>query len=73
MSILDDMIFTDPMRWHGLCMDIELNIYTLKSYQVWLDMSETEQLLFGDDYPEFEWLDNNLIKEMQHELLSILN
>jgi len=73
MSILDNMVWKDPMRWHGLFLDIELSIYVLESYRTWLNMSPTEQLIFGDKYPEFEWMGNDLIKEMQHELLSVLN
>ena len=72
--VLDHMMHDQPMRWQGLMMDMETNCLSLLAFRTWLTADWYEQVLLRDEYPEFEFLDDDmLVMEMQHELLATLN
>jgi len=73
-SVLDHLMRHDPMRWQGLLLDMETNELTLKAFRIWLSAEWYEQVFLEDEYPEFAFLNNDMvILDMQHELLSSLN
>lgn len=73
-DVLDQLMHNEPMRWQGLMMDMETNCLSLLAFRTWLAADWYEQVLLRDEYPEFEFLDDDmLVMEMQHELLATLN
>lgn len=74
MKFFDRMNCENPMKWQAVVCDMDVNYESLKAFRTWLNMTEVERSIFADDFPEFEWLcDDMLVLEMQHELLSALN
>ena len=72
--ILDRMMNNEPMRWQGLLMDMETNTISLEAFRKWLAAEWFEKELLRDEFPEFHFLDDDmLVMEMQHELLATLN
>ena len=72
--VLDFMMHDEPMRWQGLMMDDETNYLSLVAFRKWLSAEWYEKELLKADYPEFHFLDDDmLVLEMQHELLATLN
>ena len=72
--VLDRMMHDNPMRWQGLMMDMETNKLSLEAFRKWLSAEWYEKALLSDEFPEFEFLDDDmLVLEMQHELLATLN
>ena len=68
------MMHDDPMRWQALFMDDETNILSLVAFRKWLAAEWYEKALLRDEFPEFEFMDDDmLVMEMQHELLATLN
>ena len=73
-EILDIMGMNEPMKWQGTLMPLDENIESLKAFRTWLSAEWYEKVLLGDVFPEFEFLDDDmLVMEMQHELLASLN
>ena len=73
-EVFNQLMHNEPMRWQGLMMDMETNCLSLLAFRTWLRADWYEKVLLRDDYPEFEFLDDDmLIMEMQHELLATLN
>ena len=74
IDVLDRLMHNEPMRWQGLMMDMETNCLSLLAFRTWLRADWYEKVLLRDEYPEFEFLDDDmLVMEMQHELLATLN
>lgn len=74
VKFFDRMMWENPMKWQAVICDMDINYESLKAFRTWLNMTEVERSIFADDFPEFEWLcDDMLVLEMQHELLSALN
>jgi len=72
--VLDRMMHDNPMRWQGLMMDMETNKLSLEAFRKWLSAEWYEKALLSDEFPEFEFLDDDmLVLDMQHELLATLN
>ena len=72
--VLDRMMHDNPMRWQGLMMDMETNKLSLEAFRKWLSAEWYEKALLRDEFPEFEFLDDDmLVLDMQHELLATLN
>jgi hypothetical protein len=72
--VLDRMMHDNPMRWQGLLMDMETNMLSLEAFRKWLAAEWYEKALLSDEFPEFEFLDDDmLVLDMQHELLATLN
>ena len=72
--VLDRMMHDEPMRWQGLLMDMETNKLSLEAFRKWLSAEWYEKALLSDEFPEFEFLDDDmLVLDMQHELLATLN
>jgi hypothetical protein len=72
--VLDHMMHDEPMRWQGLLMDMETNALSLLAFRKWLSAEWYEKALLSDEFPEFEFLDDDmLVLDMQHELLATLN
>ena len=72
--VLDRMMHDNPMRWQGLLMDMETNMLSLEAFRKWLAAEWYEKALLSDEFPEFEFLDDDmLVLDMQHELLASLN
>jgi hypothetical protein len=72
--VLDRMMHDKPMRWQGLMMDMETNKLSLEAFRKWLSAEWYEKALLSDEFPEFEFLDDDmLVLDMQHELLATLN
>ena len=72
--VLDYMMNNAPMRWQGLMMDMETNMISLEAFRKWLSAEWYEKELLKEDFPEFHFLDDDmLVLEMQHELLATLN
>ena len=73
-KVLDRMMHNDPMRWQGLMMDMETNKLTLEAFRRWLAADWYEKILLGEEFPEFEFMnDDMMILDMQHDLLASLN
>jgi len=73
-KVIDRMMWDEPMKWQALTCDMDINYESLKAFRTWLTFTPIEKEIFAEDYPEFEWLhDDMLVMEMQHELLSALN
>jgi len=73
-AVLDHMMLNEPMRWQGLMMDMETNQISLEAFRKWLSAEWYEKALLSDDFPEFEFLDDDMmVLDMQHELLASLN
>jgi len=72
--VLDQLMLDEPMRWQGLMLDMETNQLSLEAFRKWLSAEWYEKALLSDDFPEFEFLDDDmLVLDMQHELLATLN
>ena len=72
--VLDRMMHDNPMRWQGLMMDMETNKLSLEAFRKWLSAEWYEKALLSDEFPEFGFLDDDmLVLDMQHELLATLN
>ena len=72
--VLDYMMHDEPMRWQGLLMDMETNKLSLEAFRTWLAAEWYEKELLKEDFPEFHFLDDDmLVLDMQHELLATLN
>ena len=72
--VLNHMMHDNPMRWQGLMMDMETNKLSLEAFRKWLSAEWYEKALLSDEFPEFEFLDDDmLVLDMQHELLATLN
>ena len=72
--VLDRMMHDAPMRWQGLMMDMETNKLSLEAFRKWLSAEWYEKALLSDEFPEFEFLDDDmLVLDMQHELMATLN
>ena len=72
--VLDRMMHDNPMRWQGLMMDMETNKLSLEAFRTWLAAEWYEKELLQDEFPEFHFLDDDmLVLDMQHELLATLN
>ena len=72
--VLDRMMHDNPMRWQGLMMDMETNKLSLEAFRKWLSAEWYEKALLSDEFPEFEFLDDDmLVLDMQDELLATLN
>ena len=72
--VLNHMMHDNPMRWQGLMMDMETNQLSLEAFRRWLSAEWYEKALLSDEFPEFEFLDDDmLVLDMQHELLATLN
>ena len=72
--VLDRMMHNEPMRWQGLLMDMETNVLSLVAFRTWLAAEWYEKILLGEEFPEFEFMnDDMMILDMQHELLATLN
>ena len=72
--VLDRMMHDNPMRWQGLMMDMETNKLSLEAFRKWLSAEWYEKALLSDEFPEFEFLDDDMmVLDMQHELLASLN
>ena len=72
--VLDRMMHDNPMRWQGLLMDMETNVLSLEAFRTWLAAEWYEKELLQDEFPEFHFLDDDmLVLDMQHELLATLN
>ena len=72
--VLDRMMHDNPMRWQGMMMDMETNKLSLEAFRKWLSAEWYEKALLSDEFPEFEFLDDDmLVLDMQHELLATLN
>ena len=68
------MMHDEPMRWQGLLMDMETNVLSLEAFRTWLAAEWYEKELLQDEFPEFHFLDDDmLVLDMQHELLATLN
>ena len=73
-EVLDRMMHDEPMKWQGWMMDMETNTLSLEAFRKWLSAEWYEKQLMKDDFPEFEFLDDDmLVLDMQHELLATLN
>ncbi len=73
-SVLDRLMYNEPMRWQGMLMDMETNKLSLVAFRKWLSAEWYEKELLRDDFPELAFLDDDmLVMEMQHELLASLN
>jgi len=74
IDVLDRLMHNEPMWWQGLMMDDETNYLSLMAFRKWLSADWYEKVLMRDEFPEFEFLDDDmLVMEMQHELLATLN
>mgnify|MGYP001449915024 FL=1 len=72
--VLDQLMLDEPMRWQGLMLDMETNQLSLEAFRKWLSAEWYEKALLSDDFPEFEFLDDDMmVLDMQHELLASLN
>jgi len=72
--VLDHLMLNEPMRWQGLMMDMETNQLSLEAFRKWLSAEWYEKALLSDEFPEFEFLDDDMmVLDMQHELLAALN
>ena len=73
-EVIEDMEHKEPMRYQGLLCDMETNVFTLKAFRKWLAAEWYEKALLSEEYPEFEFIDDDMmILEMQHDLLASLN
>ena len=55
-------------------MDMETNVLSLEAFRTWLAAEWYEKELLKDEFPEFHFLDDDmLVLDMQHELLATLN
>ena len=73
-EVIEDMEHKEPMRYQGLLCDMETNALTLKAFRMWLAAEWYEKALLSEEYPEFEFIDDDMmILEMQHDLLASLN
>ena len=73
-SVLDRLMYNEPMRWQGMLMDMETNVLSLEAFRKWLSAEWYEKELLRDEFPELAFLDDDmLVMEMQHELLASLN
>ena len=62
------------MRWQALFVGMDVNVECLRGMREWLGAEWYEKELLKADYPEFHFLDDDmLVLEMQHELLATLN
>jgi len=53
---------------------METNMLSLEAFRKWLAAEWYEKALLSDEFPEFEFLDDDmLVLDMQHELLATLN
>ena len=72
--VLDQLMLDEPMRWQGLMLDMETNQLSLEAFRKWLSAEWYEKALLSDEFPEFEFLDDDMmVLDMQHELLASLN
>ena len=73
-DVIDYMEHREPMRYQGLLCDMETNVLTLVAFRKWLSAEWYEKALLSDEFPEFEFIgDDMMILEMQHDLLASLN